>query len=92
MPTLDDSTRHEVGHMPHAAWCWSCVAGTSKSWQVLCLKASDENSVRGVACDCCFMGDSGVSSGVGSQILRRPMSYRKSPTQRSRGVRSEDHC
>ena len=31
MPTPEEHTRHEVGHMPYAAWCRSFVAGKGKA-------------------------------------------------------------
>ena len=30
MPTPTERTRHEVDHIPCAAWCRSCVAGKGK--------------------------------------------------------------
>ncbi|CAK0871008.1 unnamed protein product [Prorocentrum cordatum] len=48
--------RHEIDHMPYAAWCRSCVAGKGKADPHF-LKTSDDFGVQGVACDYCFMGD-----------------------------------
>ena len=50
MPTPEERTRHEVYHMPYAAWCRSCVAGRGKADEHF-LKTSDDSGVKGVACD-----------------------------------------
>ena len=57
VPTLEERARHEVDHMPHAAWLRSCVAGKGKA-DGHCLKTPDDSDVNGVACDYSFMDDS----------------------------------
>ena len=56
LPTPEERARHEIDHMPYAAWCRSCVAGKGKADPHF-LKTSDDLGVQGVACDYCFMGD-----------------------------------
>ena len=36
MPTPEERTRHEVDHMPHAAWCRSGVVGKGKADGFFC--------------------------------------------------------
>ena len=31
LPTLEERARHEVDHMPYAAWCRSCGTGNGKA-------------------------------------------------------------
>ena len=58
MPTPEGRARNEVDHMPHAASCRSCCGGEGQA-DGRFINTSDDSVVRGAACDCCFMGDTG---------------------------------
>ena len=44
MSTLEERTKHEVDHIPYAAWCWSYVAGKGTADGCV-LKTSDDSGV-----------------------------------------------
>ena len=51
-----------------AAWCRSCVPGKGKVDGHF-LNMSDDSGVKGVACDCCFMGDAVAVDAMNERCL-----------------------